>query len=92
MKWFLVVPVLAVVALAGCTTYEDSGFLENARERACTNSGGTITTQLCCQSANDFPNTCLIGACGCAPTNSKEVKFCDCGEGKCWNGTSCAAS
>jgi len=59
-------------------------------EKACTNSGGTVTTKLCCVSASDFPNTCLIGACGCAPTDSHEVKFCDCGDGKCWDGTKCA--
>jgi hypothetical protein len=34
----------------------------------------------------------LIGACGCSTDNSKEVKVCDCGEGKCWNGYECVAS
>ena len=36
---------------------------------------------MCCQSASDFPNNCLIGACGCSPDNSHSVKVCDCGEG-----------
>ena len=61
-------------------------------DELCIASGGTVTTQLCCQSSGDFPNTCLIGACGCSPDNSKEVKVCDCGEGKCWNGYECVAS
>jgi hypothetical protein len=56
----------------------------NASE-ACVNSGGTVTTQLCCGSVGDFPNTCLIGACGCSPSNSHEVEYCDCGAGKCWD-------
>jgi hypothetical protein len=59
------------------------------REQACTNSGGTVTNATCCKSATDFPNTCLIGACGCSAENSKEVKTCDCGEGRCFNGMSC---
>ena len=58
-------------------------------EELCINSGGTVTTQLCCGSVGDFPNTCLIGACGCSPSNSHEVKVCNCGEGKCWDGTNC---
>jgi hypothetical protein len=56
-------------------------------DELCRASGGAVTTQLCCKSASDFPNTCLIGACGCSPDNSKEVKVCDCGEGKCWDST-----
>ncbi len=59
------------------------------REQACVISGGTIGTSLCCTSATDFPNSCLIGACGCAAVNSHEVKICDCGEGKCFDGSGC---
>jgi len=55
----------------------------------CMAAGGTVKTQLCCGSARDFPNTCNIGACGCSPENSKTVLVCDCGAGKCWNGSSC---
>ncbi len=65
--------------------------LESAeKEQACVISGGTVKTSLCCVSAGDFPNSCLIGACGCAPANSHEVKVCDCGEGKCFDGNGCA--
>jgi hypothetical protein len=58
----------------------------------CVSSGGTVVTKMCCESASDFPNTCVIGACGCSPTNSKETKVCDCGSGKCFDGTACVAN
>ena len=61
------------------------GGLPPSLQEACVKSGGRVTTQLCCESASDFPNTCLIGACGCSLDNSKEVKVCDCGEGNCWD-------
>jgi hypothetical protein len=54
-------------------------------EELCINSGGNVTTGFCCLTSDDFPDTCLIGACGCSPENSHEVKICDCGEGKCWS-------
>jgi len=57
----------------------------------CVNSGGIVVTKPCCKSVSDFPNTCVIGACGCSPTDSKETKVCDCGEGKCFDGTACVA-
>ena len=62
------------------------------KEKSCLNSGGTPTTALCCQTTSDFPNTCLIGACGCSSANSHQVKVCDCGEGKCFNGNECIVS
>jgi hypothetical protein len=58
-------------------------------EQGCLSSGGTVTTTPCCQSVGDFPNTCGIGPCGCAPANSHEVNICDCGVGKCFNGSRC---
>ncbi|MGC9310308.1 MAG: hypothetical protein ACP5E4_01135 [Candidatus Aenigmatarchaeota archaeon] len=57
----------------------------------CINSGGVVTTSLCCKSAGAFPNTCVIGACGCSPENSHEVDFCECGGGKCFDGQKCVA-
>jgi uncharacterized membrane protein YidH (DUF202 family) len=60
-------------------------------EKACVDSGGTVGTSLCCKSASDFPNSCLIGACGCAPDSSHEVKICDCPEGKCFDGSKCVS-
>jgi len=65
--------------------------VQSEEEQACTSSGGTVANASCCTSASDFPNTCLIGACGCSAENSKEVKTCDCGSGMCFNGTACIA-
>jgi len=56
---------------------------------ACVNSGGEITTSLCCKMTSDYPNLCLIGACGCSPDNSHEVRICDCESEKCFNGKEC---
>jgi hypothetical protein len=61
------------------------------QEQACINSGGELTSTSCCLSSDDFPNSCLIGVCGCSPISSHEVKFCDCGENMCFNGISCVA-
>jgi len=58
-------------------------------EESCQMSGGEVSTSICCKTAEDFPDTCLIGACGCSPENSKEVKVCDCGNDKCFDGNSC---
>ncbi len=60
-------------------------------EVKCTSTGGTVGTALCCTSASDFPNRCLTGACGCAPSSSKDVKVCNCPSGKCFDGTGCVA-
>ncbi|MBZ9569405.1 hypothetical protein KJA16_00600 [Patescibacteria group bacterium] len=59
------------------------------KEKACINSGGKISTSLCCNTTGDFPNTCLIGPCGCSPEYSHEVKVCDCGPDKCFDGSEC---
>ena len=68
---------------------QDTGKIENKVEEACINSGGRITISLCCKSSGNYPNLCLIGACGCSLDNSHEINICDCGEGKCFNGTGC---
>jgi hypothetical protein len=57
--------------------------------QGCLDSGGTVTTAMCCLSTGDFPNTCAVGACGCAPEYSHEVKICNCGPDKCFNGSEC---
>jgi len=59
------------------------------QEDSCINSGGTVTTSLCCWSASDFPNSCTIGSCGCSPEASHSVKSCNCETGMCFNGSSC---
>ncbi len=61
-------------------------------EAACVNSGGVVSSSLCCKAAGDFPNTCLVGACGCAPSASENVTVCDCPSGSCWDGSTCAPS
>jgi hypothetical protein len=48
-----------------------------------------VTSGLCCLGASDFPNTCGLGACGCAPAASHEVSLCACPSGTCWNGETC---
>ena len=62
---------------------------KDPKEQACIDSGGTVSTSLCCLSVGDFPNLCVTGACGCSPSNSHEVKICDCGPGKCFDGETC---
>jgi len=62
------------------------------KEQACVNSGGQVSTSLCCKATGDFPNLCLIGPCGCSPENSHRVKICDCGPDKCFNGSECVSS
>jgi len=59
-----------------------------APEQVCVDSGGTVATGLCCLSADDFPNTCSIGACGCPPQGSHQVQVCNCGAGQCFAGGS----
>ena len=59
------------------------------KEQACENSGGTVTTRLCCKSVEDFPALCNIGACGCLAGNSHTVTVCNCGEGSCFDGDKC---
>ena len=56
---------------------------------SCLSSRGTATTRICCSSASDFPNTCVIGACGCH--GGKETVVCNCPEGMCFDGTNCVS-
>lgn len=85
MKFFPIILIISTVLLAGCINET-----QDLTEKACINSGGTISTQLCCLSSDDFPRIDTIGACGCSPENSHEVKICECTEGKIWNGETCA--
>jgi len=57
-------------------------------EQACITSGGSVSTDFCCTSVGDFPNTCGIGACGCSPGGSHAVQICVCGAGRCFGGAS----
>jgi hypothetical protein len=60
-----------------------------AHNAGCVESGGIVSTANCCLSSGDFPNTCLTGACGCAPENSHEVSVCECSEDMCFDGRAC---
>jgi len=62
-------------------------------EEACINSGGEVIVASCCESIKDFPNNCLAeylaGNCSCLPTDSHEIKICDCAEEGCFDGQKC---
>jgi hypothetical protein len=64
---------------------------QHFNETSCLTSGGLINTSLCCKSVNDFPNTCLLGACGCSSENSHEVRICECPKDKCFDGNRCVS-
>jgi hypothetical protein len=56
----------------------------------CERVGGTVETVLCCADTaerGNFPDMCLVGACGCSPDNSIDVEVCACPEGQCWDGS-----
>ncbi len=61
-------------------------------DEGCLESGGTVTTGMCCASTSDFPSTCVSGACGCSPAGSHQVRVCNCPSGTCFNGTRCVSS
>lgn len=71
------------------TKGDEKSFTTISKEQSCTNSGGTVKTSSCCLSTSDFPNICLVGACGCAVADSHDVKTCDCGQDKCFDGNKC---
>lgn len=60
-----------------------------SQDNGCVESGGTVSAANCCQSSGDFPNTCAIGACGCAPENSHIILACLCPDDMCFDGTAC---
>ena len=92
-KIILIVIAIIVIAGIGYWIYQSITAPEEIteKEQACVDSGGTATTSMCCENTDDFPNLCLIGPCGCSPENSHEVKICDCGEDRCFNGNECVA-
>jgi hypothetical protein len=47
----------------------------------CTATRGQIGSAVCCNSAADFPNSCLTGICGCALSSSHSVAICSCNNG-----------
>ncbi|XOB40381.1 MAG: hypothetical protein ACKKMR_03680 [Candidatus Nealsonbacteria bacterium] len=93
-KTIITIIIIIVIAGVGYWIYQSTITPEGLTEmeQACINSGGKISTSLCCKSTGDFPNICLIGPCGCSPENSHQVKVCDCGPDKCFNGSECVSS
>ena len=73
--------------LAGCCPNPSDTTLEDA----CVDSGGTVVIVGCnCEGVSDFFDNCAVGACTCSSElPSHDVRSCDCGEGRCFNGTEC---
>jgi hypothetical protein len=54
----------------------------------CTQTGGTVGEISCsCTSQGDFPSTCAIGGCTCAPGQSHMIKTCNCPGSECYDPT-----
>jgi hypothetical protein len=79
-------PTAAQVALARDAEVllgtADSTFTANLL--SCMQSGGQPSASLCCAGSTDFPNTCTVGACTCAPSSSASVNTCVCPTGACF--------
>ena len=90
-KTIIAIIIIIIVAGLGYWLYQSTLVPEELTEieQACVNSGGEVLTSLCCEATGDFPNLCLVGPCGCAPDYSHQVKICDCGPDKCFNGNEC---
>lgn len=102
-KLFLIIIILVLAGVAAWAAFwpfksqapknhQEPAGEPTSEEQGCVDSGGTVSTASCCQSAVDFPDNCAIGACGCAPEYSHQVKFCGCPEDKCFNGKKCVDS
>jgi hypothetical protein len=65
------------------------GDLAASPAAGCVASGGTVSMNLCCAASGDFPNTCGIGACSCAPASSHMIMVCVCPGSTCFDGTRC---
>jgi len=89
-KKLLLVVICLIIIGSGYWIIKSRDQVSSGAEKSCLDSGGQVSVLSCCNQINDFPNLCLIGPCGCSPNDSHEVKTCDCGQGKCFNGTECA--
>jgi len=92
-KTIIAIVIIIVIVGLGYWIYQSTITPEelSEKEQACVNSGGQVSTSLCCKATGDFPNLCLIGPCGCSPDNSHQVKICDCGLDECFNGSECVS-
>jgi len=99
-KIIFVVSAILVVLIAGFLVYRKFVYLPGLAvklEKQCIQAGGTVKEILCCASVDFgspeqtlFPNLCGIGPCGCSAEYAKPTKSCDCEEGKCFDGKTCA--
>jgi hypothetical protein len=74
----------AVLRLLLARGSSDAG-AESVASRLCTRTGGSVQSSYCCMTSHAFPNTCSVGACGCAPEHSKLSPYCVCAEGLCFD-------
>ena len=88
-KRIILIVILLIIIGIGYWVYQPKPKTLTEAEKACINSGGQLSTSMCCKSVSDFSNLCLIGACGCSPADSHQVKTCDCGDWRCFDGKEC---
>jgi hypothetical protein len=94
LKWVIGILVVLAIILIGVVFFlapirGGPPVVEPAAEAGCLASGGTVGEGLCCGSVDDFPSTCVLGACACSAEFSHAVKTCTCPDGMCFNGTAC---
>ena len=95
MKWVIGILAAVVIIAAGAVivlaSVHNTGttVVVSQAEEGCRASGGTAGEGLCCASVDDFPNTCVVGACACSAEFSHAVKTCTCPARTCFNGTAC---
>jgi hypothetical protein len=78
-------------AIGGVSGFISPNLCCKPKELTCAEEGGTLSSTLCCSTVDDFPDTCNLDDCGCAPNSSRVVKTCYCGEGRCFDGNGCIA-
>ena len=93
--WVVGILAAIVIIAAAATMYlslahTGSPVVVSQAQEGCIASGGKVTEGLCCASVEDFPNSCVVGACACSAEFSHAVKTCTCPGGTCFNGTACA--
>ena len=67
----------------------------SAKEKACKDNEGIVVNQDCyCSGTQDFYSTCAVGGCTCTPDPKykREIKRCECGVDRCWNGSMCIST
>ncbi|MDD1670309.1 MAG: hypothetical protein LUQ67_03200 [Methanomicrobiales archaeon] len=96
LAWVIGILLVIGIIVAGSAFFLSLGragppAIESEAEAGCFASGGSVGAAVCCLSVDDFPDTCLVGACGCSAENSHGVQTCNCPTGTCFNGTACTA-